>query len=503
MRGGWSNRCVWTLRVAMAVSVGLTACGDPDEGDGAGSPDGNDGGTTYTTTDNAPGSRPLRLPDEQPAEAFICAGLDEESAPLLYLSSDDANSMGSPVLSRELIHLGAAPSSPLIRTYEFLNYYRVAYEAAPQGRLRVVPQMQEAEEPGLYHLQIGVRSQDPDPVRRPMTLTFVLDTSGSMRGSPMERQKAAIEALSASLTEGDIVNMVTWNSTNAVVLSGHMVNGPDDPGLQAAVNALSARGGTNLESGLAFGYQLALQHYGPDRLNRVILISDGGVNVGTTSAELIATHAKDGDQEGIYLVGIGTGPPSGYFNTPMNIVTDKGRGAYVYLDSVEEAWDVLRDRFDEVMDVAARSVQVELTLPWYFRIERFYGEEYSEDATEIEPQHLAPGVAMVFNQVVRACDPEVVDLQDPVRVTARWESPLTYEQRETTVEVSVGELLAADTTQLVKGRAIIAYAEALKEGNNWALKEAYAQVMAANPGGADPELSEIAQIIQIHPGYWP
>ncbi|WP_050434978.1 vWA domain-containing protein [Chondromyces crocatus] len=487
----------------MAVSVGLTACGDPDEGDGAGSPDGNDGGTTYTTTDNAPGSRPLRLPDEQPAEAFICAGLDEESAPLLYLSSDDANSMGSPVLSRELIHLGAAPSSPLIRTYEFLNYYRVAYEAAPQGRLRVVPQMQEAEEPGLYHLQIGVRSQDPDPVRRPMTLTFVLDTSGSMRGSPMERQKAAIEALSASLTEGDIVNMVTWNSTNAVVLSGHMVNGPDDPGLQAAVNALSARGGTNLESGLAFGYQLALQHYGPDRLNRVILISDGGVNVGTTSAELIATHAKDGDQEGIYLVGIGTGPPSGYFNTPMNIVTDKGRGAYVYLDSVEEAWDVLRDRFDEVMDVAARSVQVELTLPWYFRIERFYGEEYSEDATEIEPQHLAPGVAMVFNQVVRACDPEVVDLQDPVRVTARWESPLTYEQRETTVEVSVGELLAADTTQLVKGRAIIAYAEALKEGNNWALKEAYAQVMAANPGGADPELSEIAQIIQIHPGYWP
>ncbi|AKT43522.1 vWA domain-containing protein [Chondromyces crocatus] len=504
MRGSWLERCAWTLMVAVAGCGGLTACGDPDEGLlGSSEVGGGDYGGTSTTT-NA-GEDHAQAPtesEEPPEETFTCAGLDEESAPVLYLSADDSNSMGSPAQARELLRAGIAPPPWTVRTYEFLNYYRIAYEAAPDGRLRIVPQMQEAEVPGLYHLQIGVRSHDPAAVRRPMTLTFVLDTSGSMGGSPMERQKAAVEAIAAGLTEGDVVNMVTWNTTNAVVLSGHMVNGPSDPGLQNAVNALSASGGTDLESGLAFGYQLALQHYGPDRLNRVILISDGRANVGITSTELIASHAEDADQEGIYLVGIGAGPADGYHDGLMDAVTDKGRGAYVYLDSTQEAWDVLRDRFDEVMEVAARSVQVELTLPWYLRIERFYGEEYSEDAAEIEPQHLAPGDAMVFNQVVRACDPEVVDLQDPVRVTARWESPLTYEQRETTVEASVGELLAGGTTQLIKGRAIIAYAEALKEGSSTALRDAQAQVVAANPGGTDPELSEIAQLLPMHPYFY-
>ncbi|WP_050434979.1 vWA domain-containing protein [Chondromyces crocatus] len=491
--------------VVMGASGGLTACSGMDRLGDVGEPgemDGNQGSSGTGAGDygaQAPPTSPY--PEEQPEETFTCAGLDEESAAVLYLSSDDSNSMGSPAQVRELLREGIAPSPWTIRTYEFLNYYRIAYNAAPDGQLRIVPQMQEAEEPGLYHLQIGVRSQDPDPVRRPMTLTFVLDTSGSMEGIPMARQKAAVEALSAGLTEGDVVNMVTWNTTNAVVLSGHMVNGPDDPGLQAAVNALSASGGTDLESGLAFGYQLALQHYGPDRLNRVILISDGGANVGVTSAELIANHSEDADREGIYLVGIGAGPASGYNDALMDAVTDKGRGAYVYLDSTQEALEVLRDRFDEVMEVAARGVQVELTLPWYFKIERFYGEEYSEDASEIEPQHLAPGDAMIFNQIVRACDPDVIDLEDPIRVTARWESPLTYERREVAVEASVGQLLAADTKQLIKGRAIIAYAEALKEGDSAALRNAHDQVVAANPNGADPELSEIAQLLQLHPSY--
>jgi len=40
------------------------------------------------------------------------------------------------------------------------------------------------------------------------------------------------------------------------------------------------------------------------------LISDGGANVGTLDEQLIAVEAEAGDQEGIYLVGIGTGPPT-------------------------------------------------------------------------------------------------------------------------------------------------------------------------------------------------
>jgi Ca-activated chloride channel family protein len=232
----------------------------------------------------------------------------------------------------------------------------------------------------------------------------------------------------------------------------------------------------------------------------VILISDGGANVGVTSADLIALHSEDADQEGIYLVGVGTGPAYGYNDALMDEVTDKGRGAYVYLDSVDEAFHMFRDRFDEVMEVAARGVQVELTLPWYLRIERFYGEEYSTNPDEVEPQHLAPGDAMIFNQIVRACDPAVIQEQDPIRVTARWQTPLTYEPQEVMVEATVASILASGKEQLTKGKAIVAYAEALKAGTQEALKAARDLALQANPGG-DQDLNEIADLIAKHPAF--
>ena len=64
-------------------------------------------------------------------------------------------------------------------------------------------------------------------------------------------------------------------------------------------------------------------------------------------------------------------------------------------------------RFDEVMEVAARAVQVEVTLPWYFQMKKFYGEEWSEDPEEVEPQHLAPGDATLILQTLKACSPVV------------------------------------------------------------------------------------------------
>ncbi|EYF04491.1 vWA domain-containing protein [Chondromyces apiculatus] len=493
------GRSAWLVMV-IAAGAGLIGCGDAG-GDGGDPPmDFDESAPAWEGGENS-AQAPPQSPDEETEETFTCVGLDESGPKVLYLSADDSNSMGSPAHVREMLRQGAEPHPYSIRTYEFLNYYGIAYDAAPEGELRIVPQMQAGAEAGFYDLQIGVRAPDAALMRRPMTLTFVLDTSGSMQGEPMERQQAAVRALGASLAEGDIVNLVTWNTTNATVLSGHMVNGPDDPQLEAAVAGLSADGGTDLENGLAYGYDLAQQHYGAERINRLILISDGGANVGVTSAELIAKHSADADQEGIYLVGVGTGPADGYDDMLMDAVTDKGRGAYVYLDSVEEAWTVLHDRFDETMEVAARGVQVELTLPWYFRIEKFYGEEYSEDAEEIEPQHLAPGDAMIFNQVVRACDAELIDLQDPVRVTARWQTPLTYEEREATVETTVAELLEGNKAQLLKGNAIIAYAEALKDGSHEVLQAAHDTVVAANPEGTDPELSEIADLLEMHPAF--
>src|SRR5262249_20180676 len=158
---------------------------------------------------------------------------------------------------------------------------------------QIYPQGDNGAAPGELNLQIAVRSFDAIKPRRPITVTFVLDTSGSMHGAGITRERAAVKAIAASLAQGDIVNMVTWNTENSTVMTKHRVTGPNDPAIITAADNLMADGGTDLHSGLVAGYALAQDSYGPDRLNRVILISDGGANVGVTDANFIAMHSKD------------------------------------------------------------------------------------------------------------------------------------------------------------------------------------------------------------------
>jgi Ca-activated chloride channel family protein len=430
-----------------------------------------------------------------------CSDLDPTMPTVLYLSADDSNSMASPVHARELLHDNRAPSATQIRTYEFLNYYHIAYPSPQVGSLSIFPELQRTSDPTALDMQIALRSWDEPATRRPTTITFVLDTSGSMTGPGITREQAAVKAVAASLRVGDIVSIVTWNTSQAVLLDGHAVTGANDPAIVQVADQLFADGGTDLSAGLVKGYQLAHANYGQDRLNRVILISDGGANAGVTDQDLIAMNSADADQEGIYLAGVGVGPAPGYNDALMDTVTDKGRGAYVYLDGTDEATHVFVDRFAETLDIAARSVQVQLTMPWYFTMKKFYGEAYSTNAAAIEPQHLAPSDAMIFEEIVGACDASQIKGTDTISVHATWTEPVTYTPHTTDLTITVDQMLAAAGAGITKGKAIVGYAEALKTGTSNDLHAALDAVNAANVGGTDPELSEIAGLIPLHPNF--
>jgi Ca-activated chloride channel family protein len=276
---------------------------------------------------------------------------------------------------------------------------------------------------------------------------------------------------------------------------GLEVSGPDDPTLIALANDLVSNGGTNLDAGLRAGYALAELYRAPGRMNRVVLISDGQANVGETEESIIGAAAEDRDGEGIYLVGVGVGP--GIDDTLMDVVTDAGRGAYVYLDSTEEADRIFVDRFGETMLVAARDVRIELTLPPYFSIAKFYGEEYSPDPAKVRTQHLAPDDSMMLYQIIRPCDASLPSADDAYRVVVTWSDPVSGQSREARQETTLGAL-GIDDGNLGKAAAVVAYAEALKQlqglpaTQRVSTLEAAREAVLSVPGGADDaDLQEI------------
>jgi Ca-activated chloride channel family protein len=466
------KRIHWTMLMCSCLAAwGLAACsgssqtsGDDDD-DGAGS----DGDIDADADCDADSDADTDADGDSDADTdadteTMDLNCDPEAQYTYWLSADDSNSMASPAIVRRQIQAGSLVTAE-IRTFEFLNYYDFDYAAAAPGHVNVVPDMRVADEAeaGTYVMQIGARSQNvSNEERRPLNLTFSLDLSGSMSGSPLERMKQVCRAIASNLADGDVVSIVKWSSISAVILDSHQVTGPDDPTLLSVINGLIAGGSTNLSAGLQTAYAKAEANMAPGRMNRVLMISDGQANAGVTNLELIADMAADSEGEGIYLAGVGTG--NGYDDTLMDAVTDAGKGAYIYIDTLDEADRMFGDpdRFVSILDIAARNVRMELTLPVGWYIEKFHGEQISTNPSEVDPQHLAPNDAMIFHQLLATCGPVTVTGAEEIACTAHHRDPLTFEQRMDTALVTVDDLLQGTSPEMKKGDAIVIYAETLK-----------------------------------------
>jgi Ca-activated chloride channel family protein len=483
-----------------------------DGGDGGDDGGDGDGGAKFDIGSGGDGDPDDGEPpddEEGPDLGEVC---DEENPVTLYLSPDDSNSMSAPVQAREAVLSGwNSLGAVALRTWEFFNYYTFDYPVAAPGELLLTVDMYQpdADVPGDFLLQIGVSSElvlDQD--RAPMNVTLVLDASGSMTGEPMEMLKESCRAIAASLRAGDWVSMVTWDTSNAIVLAGHEVDGPNDPVLLQKISSIHPGGGTDLNGGLTAGYELALLAYDPERINRVVLMSDGGANAGVTDIELISQHAGSQNEDGIYLVGVGVGSAGTYHDELMDRVTDAGKGASVFIPDADEAWKVFGDDFVNTMSVAARDVQVRVDLPPGFKFISFSGEEWSEDPEEVEPQHIAPNDSVVFHQHITSCAPELLNDQSGLTVTASYKDAITFEKHEITQSFRFATLLDQSAPQLHKGAAVFAYVEGLRHWREaWdgaaqeaAIAEALAAVDVADsyvPG--DPDLAEIREVLEtIH-----
>jgi Ca-activated chloride channel homolog len=417
----------------------------------------------------------------------------------LYLSPDDSNSMSSPVQAREAVltrwmNLDAVP----LRMWEFLNYYTFDYPPADPGELRLSLDLTD-DGYGQYTLQIGVSS--PPPTEEPVNLALVIDNSCSMTGAPLARVADVGEAIASQLRAGDRISVLTWSDDQDVLLDGEVVDGPDDPQLLAALAGLAPEGSTNLSAGLAAGYELLEQGFDAQRIQRLILISDGGANAGVTDEERIGSAAGNEDEAGIYLVGVGVGTVESYNDRLMDTVTDIGKGASVFVPDAAEAELMFADRFASTLGVAARDVHIQLDLPAGMEVVRTTAEEIATNPEDVRPQHIAPGDSMVLHNTLAAECGKVAP-EASFGLTVTWLDPVTFAPREASATFTAADLLAQDHGLLAKGAALVAYVDALRAqrvGETQAPERVAAALSAVDeaelllPG--DPDLAEIRGVL--------
>lgn len=141
--------------------------------------------------------------------------------------------------------------------------------------------------------------QEADITRREMV--FVLDTSGSMSGTPMDASRTFMRHALGTLRPGDAFRIIRF-SNNASEFSSHAL--PATPQNVAAgtsyVNAITASGGTEILSGLRRAYARAPK---PNVLRIVVFLSDGYVG---NEAEILKLVARSVGQGRLYAFGVGS-----------------------------------------------------------------------------------------------------------------------------------------------------------------------------------------------------
>lgn len=246
------------------------------------------------------------------------------------------------------------------RTEEMINYFKYDYALPKDGDIFGVsakaapcPWNQNA-----VLLALGLRTEQIKTASA-NNLVFLIDVSGSMMSDDkLPLLKKAFSQLTDQLGDDDMVSIVTYSGKEEVVLDG--CEGTKKAQILNAVNSLKASGSTNGEAGLKMAYDIAKKHFITGGNNRIIMASDGDLNVGISSAEGLKNFVSEKKNEGVYIsvLGFGTG---NYRDVNMEAIADNGNGVYYYIDGEREAEKVFGTDLLGTLYTVAEDVKLQLT----------------------------------------------------------------------------------------------------------------------------------------------
>ncbi len=247
-----------------------------------------------------------------------------------------------------------------LRTEEMVNYFDYTYTLPAEGQVFGV-QTAMAKTPWnseSYLLMLGLATEAVTE-KGANNLVFLIDVSGSMASADkLPLLKNAFANLVSALDEKDTVSIVTYSGKEQIVLSG--CRGDRDEEIMRAINSLQAKGSTNGEAGITMAYSVARDYFIEGGNNRIIMASDGDLNVGISSDSELKSFIETKRNEGIFLsvLGFGTG---NYKDSKMSALAQNGNGVYYYIDGEREAEKVLGSDLLSTLYTVAKDVKLQLT----------------------------------------------------------------------------------------------------------------------------------------------
>ncbi len=366
--------------------------------------------------------------DPAPYSAESYASVDENgfslvaAQPLSTFAADVDTASYANV--RRMIEDGYALSDiyqDAVRAEEFINYFSYDLNLPKLGeKFGVTTQIAPCPwHEGHALMMVGMRTPEIDRREAPdSNLVFLIDVSGSMSSEDkLPLLQKSFRALTETLTKKDRVSIVTYSNRVEVVLDG--ARGDEKEKICDALDSLYASGGTNGEGGLQEAYALAERSFIKGGNNRILMATDGDLNIGISDPEELKTYieGKRGDGICLSVLGFGTGNLK---DDSLENLADYGDGNYSYIDSFFEAKKVLVEEMGSTLVTVAKDVKLQVEFnPENVSAYRLIGyENRALDAMDFADDTVDGGELGAGHSVIALY--EIVPSDSPQAVTLKY-----------------------------------------------------------------------------------
>ncbi len=256
---------------------------------------------------------------------------------------------------------GQAVTPDSVRIEEMLNYFHYDY-ALPKDNEPFGVTLEVAPCPWNKDTQlllVGLQAKKIDTKSvPPQNLVFLIDVSGSMdEPNKLPLVKRSFGLLLEELKPADLVSIVTYAGEDRVVLDG--VPASEKTRIMEALEDMYAGGGTAGAAGITTAYEIAKKHLLPGGSNRVILATDGDLNIGVSDEGSLTRLIEDKRKDGVFLSVLGFGDGN-YKDNKLEALADHGNGNYAYIDTIHEARKALVEEIGATFLTVAKDVKLQV-----------------------------------------------------------------------------------------------------------------------------------------------
>ncbi|MEH2248425.1 vWA domain-containing protein [Nostoc sp.] len=208
------------------------------------------------------------------------------------------------------------------------------------------------------NILLRFRADIAESPRRKLNLSLVIDRSGSMAGAPLHHALKAAESVVDQLEPDDILSVVVYDDEVDSVVPPQAVT--NKAALKNSIHKVRAGGITNLSGGWLKGCEHVKTRLDPQKINRVLLLTDGHANMGIQDPKVLTATSGQKAEEGITTTTLGFAQG---FNEDLLIgMARAATGNFYFIQSIDEATEVFSIELDSLRAVVGQNLKVTLEL---------------------------------------------------------------------------------------------------------------------------------------------